>query len=69
MAGTLISTMGKGWPTGPFIVIAFASIFIVSMVFGAQRGLLICAIQLRMQRKYHEQGNYPISRQAVKEGK
>lgn len=54
MVGTLISTMGKGWPTGPFIVIASAGIFIISMVFGAQRGLLIRAIQFKMQRKYHQ---------------
>lgn len=69
MLGTLVSTMGKGWPTGPFIVIASAAIFTVSLVFGAQRGLLIRAIQLRMQRKHHEAGNHSTPRHTVKEGK
>lgn len=63
MIGTLISTMGKGWPTGPFIVIAAAGIFLISMVFGAQRGLLIRSIQFRMQQRVHNS----TSGHAVKE--
>jgi len=51
MVGTLASTLGKGWPTGPFIVVASSVLFCVSLVFGAQKGLLIQALQLRMQRK------------------
>lgn len=49
--GTFISTLGKGWPTGPFIVVASSSLFIVSLVFGAQKGLLIKSLQLRAQKK------------------
>lgn len=51
--GTLISTMGNGWPTGPFIVLASAIGFFLSFVFGAKRGLLIKAIGLRIQRRRH----------------
>lgn len=40
VAGTLISAIGKGWPTGPFIVIVAGSIFIISLVFGKAKGLL-----------------------------
>lgn len=38
--GTFISAIGKGWPTGPFIVIVAGSIFIISLVFGKAKGLL-----------------------------
>lgn len=51
LTGTWISTLGKGWPTGPFIVVAASSIFLLSLVFGMQKGLLIKALQLRAQRK------------------
>lgn len=51
MLGTLISAGGNGWPTGPFIVIAAASIFLVSLVFGARKGLLVMAVQRRAQRR------------------
>ncbi|QTD40052.1 metal ABC transporter permease [Sporosarcina sp. Te-1] len=69
MAGTLISTMGKGWPTGPFIVIASASIFLLSVIAGTQRGLLVRAFQLQLQRKQHQSESRPIPSQTVKEGK
>lgn len=51
MFGTLVSTMGKGWPTGPFIVIAAAALFLVSLTFGASKGLLVIFLQQRGQRK------------------
>ncbi|GGF89488.1 hypothetical protein GCM10010916_03540 [Paenibacillus abyssi] len=51
MLGTMISTLGKGWPTGPFIVVASSAFFIFSLLFGAQKGLLIKALQLRTQKK------------------
>jgi len=51
MFGTLVSTMGKGWPTGPFIVIAAAALFLVSLSFGASKGLLVIFLQQRGQRK------------------
>ncbi len=50
-AGTFISTLGKGWPTGPFIVVASSVLFTVSLVFGSQKGLLIQALQLRSQKR------------------
>ncbi|WP_372630015.1 metal ABC transporter permease [Cohnella sp.] len=51
MIGTLISTYGKGWPTGPFIVIAAACLFVVSLAFGARKGLVVLAVQQYAQRK------------------
>jgi manganese/zinc/iron transport system permease protein len=49
VAGTCVSTLGDGWPTGPFIVIAAAGIFLLSLVFGARKGLLVRAMQRRAQ--------------------
>lgn len=51
MAGTLISTLGKGWPTGPFIVIAASSLFVVSLAFGSHKGLLVVYLQQRAQKR------------------
>ncbi|RXZ80778.1 metal ABC transporter permease [Paenibacillaceae bacterium] len=51
VVGTMVSTLGKGWPTGPFIVVASAALFTISLVFGARKGLLIKALQLRAQKK------------------
>jgi manganese/zinc/iron transport system permease protein len=48
--GTLISAIGSGWPTGPFIVIAAASIFVFSLLFGKEKGVLINFLQF----KYHQ---------------
>lgn len=53
MTGTLISTMGVGWPTGPFIVVASSALFVISIVFGSEKGLLIKALQLRAQKRQH----------------
>lgn len=49
--GTLLSAYGKGWPTGPFIVIAAASLFVVSLALGVRKGLLVMGIQQYRQRK------------------
>ncbi|MGM0751184.1 MAG: metal ABC transporter permease [Bacillota bacterium] len=38
--GTLISTLGKGLSTGPFIVLTATVIFIISMLFSPKRGLI-----------------------------
>lgn len=38
--GTLISTLGKGLSTGPFIVLTATIIFIISMLFSPKRGLI-----------------------------
>lgn len=51
MLGTLISTMGKGWPTGPFIVLVASGLFMVSLVFGYRKGLLVLYLEQRSQRK------------------
>lgn len=53
--GTLISTLGKGWPTGPFIVIAASFCFVVSIAFGYRKGLLVIFLQQRAQRKQLKQ--------------
>jgi len=53
LVGTLVSTMGKGWPTGPFIVVASSVLFTISLVFGAEKGLLTQALLLRSQKKEH----------------
>jgi manganese/zinc/iron transport system permease protein len=47
-AGTLISTLGKGLSTGPFIVLSATVIFIVSLLFSPKRGLF--SIILRRSR-------------------
>ena len=60
MAGTIISTLGKGWPTGPFIIVTSSTLFVISLVFGAQKGLLIQALQLRTQRKAHVSSQFNI---------
>ncbi|MCF2938338.1 metal ABC transporter permease [Paenibacillus alkaliterrae] len=64
MAGTLISTFGKGWPTGPFIVIAASSLFMVSLAFGLRKGLLLMFLQQRAQKK---QLGQQLSNQSVLE--
>jgi len=51
MVGTLISTMGVGWPTGPFIVLASSVLFVFSLVFGKEKGLWTKAMQIRLQRR------------------
>lgn len=50
IAGTLISAMGDGWPTGPFIVLSATSLFVVSLSFGSHKGLLATFLQQRAQR-------------------
>lgn len=49
--GTIISAMGSGLPTGPFIVVVAAVFFIISLVFGKERGLLIQKLQYKRQQK------------------
>ncbi|WP_047980477.1 metal ABC transporter permease [Ornithinibacillus contaminans] len=50
-SGTVISTLGSGWPTGPFIVIVASGLFLVSLVFGKEKGLLVNYVQLKIQMK------------------
>jgi manganese/zinc/iron transport system permease protein len=47
--GACVSTLGDGWPTGPFIVLAAAGTFLVSLLFGPRKGLLVRAMQRREQ--------------------
>jgi manganese/zinc/iron transport system permease protein len=51
MSGTLISTLGSGLPTGPFIVVVGAAFFVISLIFGKEKGLLIKYIQYKLQQK------------------
>jgi manganese/zinc/iron transport system permease protein len=50
--GTLISSMGSSWPTGPFIVITAASIFTISLLFGKEKGILIKFLQFKYYQKH-----------------
>ncbi|BCB04455.1 metal ABC transporter permease [Bacillus sp. KH172YL63] len=74
--GTLISTMGRGLSTGPFIVLTATVIFIVSMLFSPKRGLISVMIQrsknddrlaLRFVLKMLYQSGEAISKQRVAE--
>ena len=49
--GTLVSTLGSGLPTGPFIVVIGAGFFVISLVFGKEKGLLIHYLQFKFQQK------------------
>lgn len=49
--GTFISALGRGWPTGPFIVIVASVLFFLSLFFGKEKGILIKYLQLKMQKR------------------
>ncbi|GIO27306.1 metal ABC transporter permease [Ornithinibacillus bavariensis] len=49
--GTYLSAVGKGWPTGPFIVVVAAILFIFSLLFGKEKGLLITWFEQYLERK------------------
>ncbi|KYG29366.1 metal ABC transporter permease [Alkalihalobacillus trypoxylicola] len=49
--GTAISALGRGWPTGPFIVMMAALFFIVSLVLGKERGIVIKHIQFKKHQR------------------
>lgn len=51
VSGTLLSAYGQGWPTGPFIVISASALFVVSLVFGTSKGLLVSYLQQRGQKR------------------
>lgn len=46
--GTFVSALGSGWPTGPFIVVVAAGLFIFSLIFGKEKGLLINYMTLKV---------------------
>lgn len=52
--GTFISAQGAGWPTGPFIVLAASCLFLVSLVIGKEKGLLIEWLENRSLRRETE---------------
>jgi manganese/zinc/iron transport system permease protein len=55
-AGTLASARGAGLPTGPMIVLAGAVVFLVTMLFARQRGLIAKAVaEYRSRRRVDEQ--------------
>ena len=49
--GTTISTLGSGWPTGPFIVIVASSFFAISLFFGKEKGVFIKYWQFKMHKQ------------------
>ncbi|XCS10843.1 iron chelate uptake ABC transporter family permease subunit [Aeribacillus pallidus] len=49
--GTFISALGRGWPTGPFIVIVASALFFLSLFFGKEKGILVKYLQLKMQKR------------------
>ena len=49
--GTFISAFRSGLPTGPFIVVFAAVIFLISLFFGKERGILIQKIEYKKQQK------------------
>jgi manganese/zinc/iron transport system permease protein len=63
--GTLASVYGSGWPTGPFIVIAAAGLFLVSLLFGVRKGLLVLYLHRHRQKKQLREQT--VSRQNVLE--
>lgn len=55
--GTFISAQGAGWPTGYFIVLAASCLFLVSLVIGKEKGLLIEWLEYRsLQRESEPKG-------------
>ncbi len=70
VGGTLVSSAGRGLPTGPLIVLTAGAIVAVSLVFSPGRGLLAQAIRRqRNQRRIHVDtvlaDLYALSRQHV----
>ena len=64
--GTTISTFGLGWPTGPFIVVTSAAIFLISLFFGRKKGIIIEYFMLRNKKKAIDQEL--VSPSIVREG-
>lgn len=59
--GTLISAIGNGWPTGPFIVVLAASSFIISLIFGKEKGILVQYWQMKRHKKQEIIQSIPTS--------
>ncbi|MBN6888532.1 manganese/zinc/iron transport system permease protein [Cytobacillus horneckiae] len=54
VVGTMISALGQGLPTGPFIVVTATAIFVISMLFAPERGIIAKKIK---QKIYYKQLN------------
>lgn len=69
-AGTLISTLGSGWPTGPFIVVTAASLFVLSLIFGKEKGIFIQYWQHKARQKMlsQQQTDRQLGPNRVEEG-
>lgn len=65
--GTIISALGAGWPTGPFIVVVAAVFFIFSLVFGLRKGWLIQLLEHRAKRKQVTYAHLSTSGRVLKE--
>lgn len=48
ISGTIMSTLGEGLPTGPFIVVTATILFLISMLFAPERGLVTKGIKMMM---------------------
>ncbi|RSL29861.1 metal ABC transporter permease [Salibacterium salarium] len=58
--GTAISALGSGWPTGPFIVLVGSSLFIISLIFGKEKGIFVQYLQFKKQKEQTDyQQGYP----------
>lgn len=51
VVGTFISALGSGLPTGPFIVVVAAAMFVISLIFGKEKGILINYLQFKTHQK------------------
>jgi len=64
--GTTISALGSGWPTGPFIVLTSGILFLLSLLFGLKKGLLVEYLFLRRKKR---EVHHIVSSVIVKEGR
>ena len=64
--GTLISTLGSGLPTGPFIIVIAAAFFVISLVIGKEKGLLIQYLQFKSHQKAYRVIAHPMSEEVQK---
>ncbi|CEI80308.1 hypothetical protein J18TS1_32580 [Oceanobacillus oncorhynchi subsp. incaldanensis] len=58
--GTWVSSTGSGLPTGPFIVLTSSAVFILSLLFGKEKGIIINFIQFKMQQRA-SQKKHPLA--------
>lgn len=66
--GTIVSVLGKGWPTGPFIVVVSSMIFVFSLFFGAKKGIVTEMLQQRARKRQNEPAWSVAASSTLKEG-